>query len=114
MPHSHTRIVIGWALHFLTPATPVSGCVGREHRKFPDKAAGWFGKQTPVAGTEIEWLATRERELMLATICEDTWNELNKQHITPNKKDGIIQTFPLVPPTWLKVATTFETPIPTP
>ena len=24
---------------------------------------------------------------MLATICEDTWNELNKQHITPNKKD---------------------------
>ena len=29
---------------------------------------------------------------MLATICDDTQNVLNIQHITPNKKDGIIQT----------------------
>ena len=29
---------------------------------------------------------------MLATIHDDTWNTLNMQHITPNSKNGIIQT----------------------
>ena len=52
---------------------------------------------------------------MLGTIRDDTWNVLNMQHITQIRKDGIIQTSPVVaikdlkdPPTWLKVATTFE------
>ena len=55
---------------------------------------------------------------MLATICDDTWNVFNIQHLTP--KDGIIQT-PLVaaqkglkdPLTWFKVATALKKP-PTP
>ena len=39
-----TRVITGRAPHFLTPATPVSGCVGvGTHTQFPDKAAGWFG-----------------------------------------------------------------------
>ena len=58
---------------------------------------------------------------MLATIRDDTWNVLNMQHLLPNwKKDGIIQTSPVVAinrlknlSTWLKVATTLEKP-PTP
>ena len=33
---------------------------------------------------------------MLATIRDDTWNVLNMQHIIPIRKDGIIQTFPVV------------------
>ena len=52
---------------------------------------------------------------MLATIRDDTWNVLNIQHITPIRKDGIIQTPPVVaikilkdPPTWLKVANSFS------
>ena len=57
---------------------------------------------------------------MLATIRDDTWNELNMQHII--RKCGIIQTSPVVainrlkdPPTWLKVTTTLEeNPTPTP
>ena len=31
---------------------------------------------------------------MLATIRVDTWNVLNMHYITPNKKDGIIETSP--------------------
>ena len=58
---------------------------------------------------------------MLTTICDDTWNVLNiTAHKTQIRKDGIIQTPPLVaikrlkdPPTWLKVVTTLERP-PTP
>ena len=30
--------------------------------------------------------AIENRERMLATICDDTWNALNMQHITPNSK----------------------------
>ena len=52
---------------------------------------------------------------MLATICDDTWNVLNMQHITKIGKDGNIQTSPVVaitilkdPPTRLKMATTLE------
>ena len=58
---------------------------------------------------------------MLATICDDTWNMLNMQHITQIRKDGTLQTLPVVAikrlkdlPTWLKVAITLEkAPTPT-
>ena len=33
---------------------------------------------------------------MLATIRDDTWNVLNMQHKSQIRKDGIIQTFPVV------------------
>ena len=33
---------------------------------------------------------------MLDTICDDTWNVINMQHITQIQKDGIIQTLPVV------------------
>ena len=52
---------------------------------------------------------------MLATIRDDTWNELNMQHITPNSKRWDYSDIPVAainrlidPPTWLKVATTQE------
>ena len=53
---------------------------------------------------------------MLTTICDDTSNVCNMQHIIPKfEKDGIIQTSPVVAinrlkdlPTWLKVATNLK------
>ena len=54
---------------------------------------------------------------MLVTIREDTWNVLNIQQITPNSKRLDCSDTPVVaikilkdPSTWLKVATTLESP----
>ena len=55
---------------------------------------------------------------MLAIIRDDTWNVLSMQHtILQIRKAGVIQPSTVVainrlkdPPTWLKVATTFEKP----
>ena len=54
---------------------------------------------------------------MLATICDDAWNVLNIQHITPHSKrwdysdtSGGGHKKIKGPPTWLKVATTLEKP----
>ena len=47
---------------------------------------------------------------MLATICDDTWNVLNMQHIRWDYSDitGGGHNRLKDPPTWLKVATTLE------
>ena len=42
------------------------------------------------------WERRRDDSLMLATIHDDTWNMLNMQQITLIRKDGIIQTSPVV------------------
>ena len=71
-------------------------------RQYPSSPEGW--------GVKSYWERKRDDSLMLVTICHDTWNMLNMQHITPNQKDGIIQTSLVVaikrlkdPSTWLKV-----------
>ena len=52
---------------------------------------------------------------MLATIRDDTWNVFNMLYITPNSKKWDYSDIPsgghkrfMVPPTWLKMATTLE------
>ena len=54
---------------------------------------------------------------MLATICDDTWNVLDMQHITPYSKRWDYSDIPggghkrfKDPPTWLTVAATLEKP----
>ena len=53
-----TGVITGWAPHFLTPATLMSGFV-RPETQFPDKGTVWFNERTSDAGMEIGRLTTR-------------------------------------------------------
>ena len=53
-------------------------------RQYPSSPEGW--------GVKSYWEKRRGDSLMLATICDDTWNVLNMQHITPKfEKMGLFR-----------------------